>query len=79
VHNNGMAIASLLLGALGWPFCGIGSVLAIVFGFIARDQIRRSNGYQSGAGMAVAGIILGFIGASFWILGLIGNLVHVGN
>ena len=77
VHSNGFAIASLVLGIVGWPFCGIGSVLAIIFGFLARDQIRRSNGTQTGGGMALAGIILGFLGAGFWILGLIGNLVHV--
>ena len=40
VQTSGLAIASLVLGLIGWAFCGIGSVLAIVFGFIARGQIR---------------------------------------
>ena len=30
--------------------CGVGSVLAIVLGFVARDQIKRSWGRQTGVG-----------------------------
>jgi hypothetical protein len=37
-------------------------VLAIVFGFIARNQIKQNP--QDGSGMALAGIILGFL----WIV-----------
>jgi len=59
-----MAIASLVLGIAGWIVCGLGSVLAIVFGFIAQGQIRQSQGRQGGEGMAKAGIILGFIGVA---------------
>jgi hypothetical protein len=59
--TNGFAIASLVLGII--PCTGITSILAIVFGFIARNQIQQSGGTQQGSGMALAGIILGF----FWI------------
>ncbi len=58
--TNGLAIASLVLGVLGW--CGIGSLLAIVFGRQARDQIRASEGAETGEGLAEAGIVLGQIG-----------------
>ncbi|MDR0594461.1 MAG: DUF4190 domain-containing protein [Bifidobacteriaceae bacterium] len=51
--TNGLAVAALVLGVIG------GSVLAIVFGHIARSQIRRTG--QDGAGMALAGLILGYI------------------
>jgi hypothetical protein len=51
--TNGWAIASLVLGVLG------GSLLAIVFGLVARSQIRRSGGRQGGLGLATAGIVLG--------------------
>ena len=44
--TNGLAIAALVLGIL-W-LCAIGSVLAIVFGFIALNQIKRSG--QAGVG-----------------------------
>ena len=38
-----------------------GGILAVIFGFVARSQIKRSNGTQRGSGMALAGIILGFV------------------
>lgn len=56
--TNGLAIAALVLGIL-W-LCAIGSVLAIVFGFIALSQIKRSG--QAGRGLAIAGVVLGIIG-----------------
>jgi len=58
--TNGMAIASLVLGIVGG--CGIGSILALVFGYVARGQIDRSQGREGGRGLATAGIIIGYIG-----------------
>jgi len=46
-------------------------VLGIVFGFIARSQIKNSNGTQRGEGLALAGIIIGFGWAALFILGAI--------
>lgn len=67
--TNGFAIASLVLGiiCLYW----VGSVLAIIFGFIARKQIRDSG--DQGRAMATAGIVLGFS----WFV-LLGVLVLLG-
>ena len=50
-----------MLGLVGWMFC-IGSVLAIVLGAIARNQIKASGGQVGGDGLAKAGIILGCVG-----------------
>ena len=72
--TNGFAIASLILGII--PCTGITSILAIVFGFIARNQIEQSGGTQQGSGMALAGIILGFvwIGISvFWWIAILAS------
>jgi hypothetical protein len=66
-RSNGLAIASLILGIVGWPFCGVGSILAIVFGAIARGQIRAAAGRETGDGLALAGIILGCIGLALVI------------
>jgi Domain of unknown function (DUF4190) len=55
-----MAVASLVLGIVGGFFCFLW-LLAIIFGFVARTQIDRSNGAQKGRGMATAGIVLGFV------------------
>jgi hypothetical protein len=57
---NGFAIASVLVAVL-W-FAGLGAVLALVFGYRARGQIKDSAGRQTGSGLAAAGIILGWIG-----------------
>jgi uncharacterized membrane protein len=58
--HNGLAIASLVCSCIGIFLLAIPSVLGVIFGFVARSQIRRSGGTQSGAGMALAGIIVGF-------------------
>lgn len=50
----------MVLGIL-WLYW-IGSILALVFGYSARRQIYASGGSQGGAGMATAGIVLGWIG-----------------
>jgi hypothetical protein len=64
--TNGMAIASMVLGIL-WIYW-IGSILALVFGYVARSQIRRTG--QGGDGMAVAGIVLGWVGVFVLSAGL---------
>ncbi len=58
-RTNGLAIAALVCG-IGGFFFFIPAVLGIVFGFVARSQIRQSNGTQGGEGLAMAGIIVGF-------------------
>ena len=40
----------------------IGSILALVFGYIAKKQIQQSSDKEGGGGMATAGIVLGWIG-----------------
>jgi hypothetical protein len=63
---NGLAIASLLFGIF-W-FGGIGSVAALVLGYRARREIRRSAGGQRGSGLATIGIVLGWIGIALLVI-----------
>ena len=65
--TNGLAIASLVLGIV-WVWW-VGSILALIFGYTARKQIRERG--QSGDGLAIAGIVLGWVGVGFLILFLI--------
>jgi hypothetical protein len=58
--TNGLAIASLVCALAGF-FCGITAPLGVIFGFVARGQIKRSAGLQTGNGLAIAGIIVGLI------------------
>jgi hypothetical protein len=56
---NGLAVVSLISAVL-WVVW-LGSLTAIVSGHVALHQIRRSAGTQSGRGMAIAGLALGYI------------------
>ena len=70
-RTNGLSIASLVLGILSIPLVcsyGIVAILAIVFGHVALSQIKRSMGAQSGRGMAIAGLVCGYIGLALVVL-----------
>jgi hypothetical protein len=58
--TNGLAIASLVSSIAGF-FCGVGYIVGIVLGFIAMNQIDKSGGTQQGRGLALAGVIIGFV------------------
>jgi len=64
--NSGLATASLVLGILSLVLmiiC-IGPLLAIpavICGHIALSQIKRSNGMLAGGGLAIAGLVTGYI------------------
>jgi hypothetical protein len=70
--TNGLAIAAMVLGIV-WVYW-IGSILALIFGFVARKQIKEHG--QKGDGMAIAGIVLGCVGLATLLLVII--LVAVG-
>lgn len=55
---NGLAIAGFVLSIV-WVY-GIGSVLAVIFGHISRSQMKRDG--KQGGGLALAGLIIGYIG-----------------
>ncbi len=76
--NNGLAIAAMVCSFFFWIY-GLGAILGIVFGFIARSQIKKSNGTQRGEGMALAGIIIGFAGIVIGIILIIVVVVVVNN
>lgn len=62
-----MAIASLICGIASWvilPF--VASIVAIILGHIARGQIKQSG--DQGAGMAMAGLILGYVNIGLGII-----------
>jgi hypothetical protein len=58
--TNGFAVASLVLGIVGFASCSPW-ILALVFGYMARNQIDQSQGRQTGRGLATAGIVLGWV------------------
>jgi len=70
--NNGLAIASLVLSLVNIIPCfwllPLPALLGVIFGFVSRGQIKKTQG--KGAGMAVAGLVIGvifiIIAVAFW-------------
>lgn len=67
-RTNGFAIASMVLGIV-WLYW-IGSILAIIFGHIAISQSRKDEMLR-GRGMAIAGLVLGYVGIGVLVVALI--------
>lgn len=65
--TNALAVVSLVSGIAAWcvfPF--IGAIVAVVCGHLARSEIRRAPpGSMEGDGMAVAGLVLGYVQLAF--------------
>jgi uncharacterized protein DUF4190 len=62
--TNGLAIAALVCGIGGFVI-GLSFIPAIICGHIARKQIRQTG--EQGAGLALAGLILGYVGTVLFI------------
>jgi hypothetical protein len=58
--TNQMAVASLICGICQIFFWFLAGIPAIVCGHVARQQIKHTG--EEGSGMALAGLILGYIG-----------------
>jgi len=65
-RTNGFAIASLACGVGQFMFGPLATIPAIVFGHMARSQIRRTG--EQGAGLALAGLILGWAAVVLGVL-----------
>ena len=74
-RTSGYAVASLVLGIAGiFVFPVIPSILAVIFGSKARDEIRASSAV-GGDGLATAGIVLGWVGIVLTALVLVIGLL----
>lgn len=69
-QSSTSAVVSLVFGVLAWTVLPvIGAIVAIVCGHIARSEIRRAPpGSLDGDGMAVAGLVLGWLQVGFGLL-----------
>jgi Domain of unknown function (DUF1707)/Domain of unknown function (DUF4190) len=63
--TNGMAVGSLVCSLIGF-ILPLMLVPGLVLGHIARDQIRARE--QRGDGLAVAGLVFGYLGLALWVL-----------
>lgn len=79
-HTSTLAVVSLIFGVLCWiglPF--IGAVAAVICGHLARSEIKRAPpGMIEGDGMAIAGLILGWVHLLLCVLVVFAFLVFFG-
>ena len=68
--TNGLAIASLACGVAQFAFGPLPTIPAIVLGHMARHQIKRTG--EQGAGMALAGLLLGWAAVGLGVLAILG-------
>lgn len=68
--TSGLAVASLISGIVGvlggWCVFGLPCIVAVVLGHLATPATKR--GERGGHGMAVAGLILGYVFVLPWIV-----------
>lgn len=60
--TNGKAVASLILALFGI------SLLAVIFGHMAQSEINKSQGRQGGQGLAIVGLVFGWLGMAGWFV-----------
>lgn len=66
-----MAIVSLIAGIAGFSFLPvIGTIVALITGYSARNETRAVPPTASGDGLATAGIVMGWIQVGLSILGI---------
>ena len=61
-ETSGKAIVSLICGLFLFVFPM--SILAIIFGHLSLSEIRKSAGRLKGDGIAMAGLVLGYVGVA---------------
>ena len=63
---SGLAVAALVCGILGFFTAGVASIAAVICGHLAWRE--TSSGQNTGHGMTIAGLVLGYIPIVGWIL-----------
>jgi hypothetical protein len=75
-NTNSLAIASLACGLAQFMFGPLATISAIVLGHMARRQIKRTG--EQGAGLALAGLVLGWAAVILGILVIIAAATAAG-
>jgi len=77
-QTSTLAIVSLVSGILGWTVVPwLGSFVAIITGHMARAEIRRNPDTMEGDGMAVAGLVMGWLMVAFGVFVVIAIIVAI--
>lgn len=76
--TNELAVISLVMALIGFLIPIIPQIGGIICGHIARSEIRRSGGTQTGSGIALAGLILSYLSISIFGILFMVSLVFMG-
>ncbi len=70
--TNTMAIVSLVASILSWVFFPfVAAIVGVVTGHMARRAIKASYGAESGDGLAIAGLIIGYLNLATYCFALL--------
>jgi type II secretory pathway pseudopilin PulG len=60
--TDGKAVGSLVFGILSWtPLTILAGIPAVILGHVSRSAIKKSQGKLKGEGIALAGLIMGYL------------------
>ena len=76
--TNELAVISLVMALIGFLIPIIPQIGGIICGHIARSEIRRNGGTQTGSGIALAGLILSYLSISIFGILFMVSLVFLG-
>lgn len=69
--SSTLAIVSLVSAILGFTFVPvIGTIVALITGYMARNETRSVPPTASGDGLATAGIIMGWVQVGLLVIGV---------
>ena len=72
--TSGLAIASLICGILVFVTFGLAGLAAVITGHMALSRIRKSAGALKGRGMAIAGLVMGYLGFGLTFIAILASL-----
>lgn len=76
VPTNTLAILSMIASIVGFFTFAIFAIGGVIMGHISLNQIKRTG--ENGRGMALAGLIIGYVAIGFWALLLLFYIVIIG-
>jgi len=73
--NSGLAIASLICGILGISCLSlVGGIPAVICGHLALANIKKSPSLLTGGGMAIAGLVMGYISILIMVIAILAGV-----
>lgn len=73
-RTSALAVWSLVLGILSFVLAGLTALPAVICGHLALGKIKRSAGTQTGGGLALAGLITGYLGCAILVIAILAGL-----